>query len=304
MSAPVLAPHSPGAPPAPLRPPASPVLGLAGTVLLASGLSLVALAGVLDGAGWVPGALLAVLAVVAATGTSRLLRLPAPLAPLFGAGALVLALTVLFLREPSVLGLVPTPGSLALAGELWREAAAVLAQRPAPYPDSPALGFVVALGAGLVGLFVDTVLVALRRPGLGALGVLVPLLAPALALPDSVGPAGTAAAVLAVLVLLAGGQRWGAVRGPRPVAAPGSWPRALVVGAGVLAVTLLVPGFVPGFVNGALPQGSGPAGAADPAVGRGLFTGSAAAGHGDRGGRCASTSSWGSRAAARAHRPR
>ncbi|WP_353301198.1 transglutaminaseTgpA domain-containing protein [Kocuria rosea] len=261
--------------PAPARPPGIPgppedagtgrrpvpaVLGLAGTVLVAVGLSLVAPAGVLDGAGWVPGALLAALAVVVATTTSRVLRLPGLLAPLFGAGALTLVLTLLFLREPALLGLVPTPGSLSLGAELWREAAGIVAERPAPYPGGAALAFVAALATGLVTLFVDTVLVALRLPGISALGVLALLVVPALVLPGSVGAAGTAAAVLAALVLLGGGRRFGAVREPRTAAAPGSWPRALVVGAGVLAVTLLVPGLVPGFVNGAFPQGSGLAG--------------------------------------------
>ncbi|MFF0991199.1 transglutaminaseTgpA domain-containing protein [Kocuria nitroreducens] len=249
------------------RRPLRAVLGLAGTVLVAVGLSLVALTGVLDGAGWVPGALLTALAVVAATTTSRVLRLPGPLAPLFGAGALTLALTVLFLREPALLGLVPTPGSMALGAELWREAAGIVAERPAPYPEAAALAFVTALAAGVVTLFVDTVLVALRLPGVSALGVLALLVVPALVLPESVGAAGTAAAVLAALVLLGGGRRFGAVREPRTAAAPGSWPRALVVGAGVLAVTLLVPGLVPGFVNGAFPQGSGPAGERASGVG-------------------------------------
>ncbi|MFE7630161.1 transglutaminaseTgpA domain-containing protein, partial [Kocuria sp. NPDC057446] len=253
--------------PRPGRRPVRAALGLAGTVLVALGLSLVALTGVLDGAGWVPGALLAALAVVAATTTSRVLGLPGPLAPLFGAGALVLVLTVLFLREPALLGLVPTSGSLALGADLWREAAGVVAERPAPYPGTGALGFVAALAAGLVALFVDTVLVALRLPGVSALGVLALLVVPALVLPQSVGAAGTAAAALAALVLLGGGRRFGAVREPRTAAAPGSWPRALVVGAGVLAVTLLVPGLVPGFVNGAFPQGSGLAGERAAGVG-------------------------------------
>lgn len=249
------------------RRPVRAVLGLAGTVLVAVGLSLVALTGVLDGAGWVPGALLAALAVVVATTTSRLLRLPGLLAPLFGAGALTLVLTLLFLREPALLGLVPTPGSLSLGAELWREAAGIVAERPAPYPGGAALAFVAALATGLVTLFVDTVLVALRLPGVSALGVLALLVVPALVLPGSVGAAGTAAAVVAALVLLGGGRRFGAVREPRTAAAPGSWPRALVVGAGVLAVTLLVPGLVPGFVNGAFPQGSGLAGERASGVG-------------------------------------
>ncbi len=275
MSAAVRAPSAPGSAetagppevPARDRRPVRAVLGLAGTVLVAVWLSLVALAGVLDGAGWVPGTVLAALVVVAATTTSRALRLPGVLAPLFGAGALVLVLTVLFLREPALLGLVPTPGSLALAAELWREAAGVAAERPAPYPEAVALAFVAALATGLVALFVDTVLVALRLPGVSALGVLALLAVPALVLPESVGAAGTAAAVLAALVLLGGGRRFGAVREPRTAAAPGSWPRALVVGAGVLAVTLLVPGLVPGFVNGAFPQGSGLAGERASGVG-------------------------------------
>ncbi len=273
MSAAVRAPSAPARPGAPAPAPGrSPrpvpaLLGLAGTVLVAVGLSLVSLAGVLDGTGWLPGAVLAALAVVAATTTSRVLRLPGALAPLFGAGALVLVLTVLFLREAALLGLVPTPGSLSLAAQLWREAAGVAAERPAPYPEAAALSFVAACAAGAVTLFVDTVLVALRLPGASALGVLALLVVPALVLPESVGAAGTAAAVLAALVLLGGGRRFGAVREPRTAAAPGTWPRALVVGAGVLAVTLLVPGLVPGFVNGAFPQGSGPAGERAPGVG-------------------------------------
>ncbi|WP_396412169.1 transglutaminase TgpA family protein [Kocuria rhizosphaerae] len=233
------------------------MLGLAGTVLVAVALSLVALTGVLDGTGWVAPALLAALAVVAAAGTARALRLPAATVPLFGAGALVLALSLLLLREPALLGFVPTAGSVTLVRELWGDAAAVVAEQPAPYPATAGLVLLAALGAGVVALFVDTVLVALRLPAAAALGVLAVLAVPALVLPGSVGPVGTAAGVLAALVLLAGGRHWGAVREPRTAAAPGSWPRALVVGAGVLAVTVLVPGLVPGFVSGAFPQGSG-----------------------------------------------
>ncbi|MGX5360240.1 transglutaminaseTgpA domain-containing protein [Kocuria sp. KH4] len=256
--------HAPGS--AVPRRPVAAVLGLAGTVLAAVVLSFVGPAAVLDGAGWVPGALLAAVAVLAATATARVLGLSV-LAPLFGAGALALVLTVVFLREPALLGFVPTPGSLALAGELGREAAGIAAERPAPYPDTTALAFVAALGAGLLTLFVDTVLVVLRLPGASALGVLAPLVLPALVLPGSVGPAGTAAAVLAALLLLAGGRRFGADRGARTAAAPGTWARVLVVVAGALAVTLLVPGAVPGFVNGAFPEGSGPGGG--PAAGVG-----------------------------------
>lgn len=256
---------APGVPPAPRRSVAA-VLGLSGTVLLAVALSFVGPAAVLDGGSWVPGCLLAALAVLAATATSRVLGLSV-LAPLFGAGALALVLTVVFLREPALLVFIPTPGSLALAGELGREAAGIAAGRPAPYPDTTALAFVAAVAAGLVTLFVDTVLVVLRLPGASALGVLAPLVLPALVLPESVGLAGTAAAVLAALVLLAGARRFGAVREARTAAAPGTWARALVVVAGVLAVTLLVPGVVPGFVNGAFPQGSGPGGDRAPGVG-------------------------------------
>ncbi|PLC13287.1 hypothetical protein AUQ48_15020 [Kocuria flava] len=251
---------------APGRSPAA-VLGPAGTVLAATALSLVALAGVLDGAGWVAGALLAALGTVAATAVARLVGLPALTAPLFGAGALVLVLTVVFLREPALLGFVPTPGALARAQELVREAAGVVGRRPAPYPAGAGASFTAALLAGLVALLIDVLLTVLRLPGLSALGVLAVLAVPALVLPGSVGPAGTAAAVLAALLLLAGGRHWGAVREARTAPAPGSAPRALVVGAGVLAVTLVLPGLVPGFVSGAFPQGSGPAGQRAPGVG-------------------------------------
>ncbi|HST72157.1 MAG TPA: DUF3488 and transglutaminase-like domain-containing protein [Kocuria rosea] len=250
-----------------MRPPAGGVLGLAATVLTTVVLSLVALAGVLDGTAWLPGAMLAALAVVAATAVSRAVGLPPVLAPLFGAGALVLLLTVLFLREPALLGFVPTPGGLAAAEALWRDAAGVVRERPAPYPAGRALSFVAALGTGLVALLVDVLLVGLRLPVLAGAGVLAVLVVPALVLPHSVGPAGTAAAALAALVLLGGGRRWGAVREPPTAAAPGSWPRALVVVAGVVAVTVLVPGVVPGFVNGAFPQGSGLAGERAAGVG-------------------------------------
>jgi transglutaminase-like putative cysteine protease len=251
--------------------PARSAAALAGTVLLAVLLGLVSLAGVLAGPGWVPGAVLAVLAVVAATGTARALGLPSLLAPVFGAGALALVLTVLFLREPSLLGVVPTPGSLALAETLWAEAGAAVAAHPAPYPPGRGLEFVAALGAGLVALFVETVLVGLRLPAVSALGVLAVLVVPALVLPGSVGAAGAAAAALAALLLLAGGRRWGAAREPRTTPAPGSWARAAVVGAGVLAVALVLPAVVPGFVNGAFPQGSGLA--SDRAAGVGPLRG-------------------------------
>ena len=51
-------------------------------------------------------------------GLARTLRAPAPTQPLISAGALLIALTVLFARSEAVLGFIPGPAAIARLQQL------------------------------------------------------------------------------------------------------------------------------------------------------------------------------------------
>ena len=226
-------------------------------LLLASiALGCVGMAGALAGFWWVLPVAVTVVIVQLVTAAARWLRLPSAAVTVLGLAALLLALTVLHLSDHALLGFIPTPETFAAAGQLWSDSGSFVARQSAPYGNNAGLALVLSALVGLVTVFMETALLGLRMAGLACVGILSLLVVPALTLPGSVSMWGLGAAILAALALLAGSRLWGATRQQRIAPTPGGLPRALLVIAGVLGVTLLVPTVMPGFFSGAFPQGS------------------------------------------------
>lgn len=225
-------------------------------LLTAIALGCVGMAGALSGLWWVLPALGTVAVVLVVTAAARWVGLPSPVVTVAGLAALLLALTVTHLADHALLGFIPTQETFTAMGGLWAQSGDFVSRQSAPYAQDAGLAFVLSALAGLVAVFMETALLGLRLAGLACAGVLALLVVPALTLPGSVTAWGVAAAVVAALALLAGSRVWGAARQRRIAPAPGGVPRAALVLAGVLAVTLLVPRVIPGFYSGVFPQGS------------------------------------------------
>ncbi|MBD2765216.1 hypothetical protein IEE91_08480 [Kocuria sp. cx-455] len=232
------------------------VLPLHALLLASVALGCVGMAGALAGFWWVLPVAVTVVIVVLVTAAARWLRVPSALVTVLGLAALILALTVVHVSDHALLGFIPTPGTLDAVGSLWSESGSFVARQSAPYGHNAGLALVLSALVGLVTVFMETALLGLRMAGLACVGILALLVVPALTLPGSVSIWGLGAAILAALALLAGSRVWGATRLQHIAPTPGGLPRALLVIAGVLAVSLLVPTVMPGFFSGAFPQGS------------------------------------------------
>ena len=246
----------PPEPPRNHRAPRMAVLPLHALLVASIALGCVGMAGALAGFWWVLPVAVTVVIVVLVTAAARWLRLPSALVTVLGLAALILALTVVHVSDHALLGFIPTPSTFSAVGSLWSESGSFVAQQSAPYGQNAGLALVLSALVGLVAVFMETALLGLRMAGLACVGILALLVVPALTLPGSVSRWGLGAAILAALALLAGSRLWGATRLQHIAPTPGGLPRALLVIAGVLAASLLVPTLMPGFFSGAFPQGS------------------------------------------------
>ena len=247
--------QSPGGPEA-NRGPRLAILPLHALLLASIALGCVGMAGALAGFWWVLPVATTVVLVLLVTAAGRWLRLPSAVVTVLGVAALILALTVMHVSDQALLGFIPTPETFTAVGQLWSESGSFVSRQSAPYAFNPGLALVLSALVGLVAVFMETALLGLRMAALACVGILALLVVPALTLPGSVSAWGLAAAVVAALALLAGSRVWGATRQQRIAPTPGGLPRGLLVIAGVLAVTLLVPTVMPGFFSGVFPQGS------------------------------------------------
>ena len=207
---------------------------------------------------WIWYAWAAVAAVVGAHLLARSLRLPAVLVPVAGALGLLLYLTFIFASEGALLGLVPTPDSLQLLRTGLERGLANVNELAAPVPAT-GLKLLTAASLGAVAIVVDLVAVGLRRPAAAGLALLA-----LYAVPTAVAVAGVPWVLFAIgatgyllLLLVEGRDRllhWG-----RPVGAEYSAeadaPLPLTgqrIGAAAIAVAVVLPLLVPGLTGNAL----------------------------------------------------
>jgi transglutaminase-like putative cysteine protease len=99
---------------------------------------------------------------------------------------LLLTLTLLFSDGHSLLGLIPTPGTLAYFARLIGLAGTQIRDSGVPVSDLDGLLFLTAFGIGMVAILTDLFAVALRRPALAGLPMLAVYAVPVAVFPQSV----------------------------------------------------------------------------------------------------------------------
>lgn len=224
--------------------------------------ALVAVAAALTGFGvlldeglWGPSTIAVCAAAVAAAAVIRLrVRRWVPLwSMLAGAGAAVIALTVLFAPDTALLALVPMPATIERFAALIAAGELSIAEQSIPAIADDGIRFLLAAGIAAFALLVDGSLVHGRRPAFAA----VPLLA-VLAVPIVLAPG--ALPVLSVLATAAAYLLALALHRPSSTGGAAAASRAVAVGAGVLVAALLVPPLLPPVSAGSALPGTGIAG--------------------------------------------
>lgn len=229
----------------------------------------------------------AILVVSAAGLLTRKFRLAAALCPLVALVALFVYLTMVFAGRQALLGVVPTPSSVARLGALlhdgWRDANAYTA----PVPMLPAIDLLTGTGIGLVTILVDFLAVRMRRAALAGLPLLAIYSVPAAVRQQSVSwPAFllAAAGYLGLLVVDARDQLtgWGRAVFTRNWSPnrhederPDSSPLAASgrrIGLTAMVIAIVLPLAVPGIEPHGL-LGFGNSGGAGSGRGSGSVTG-------------------------------
>ncbi|MET8504650.1 DUF3488 and transglutaminase-like domain-containing protein [Streptomyces sp. NPDC004787] len=210
----------------------------------------------------------------AAGWVTRRVPLARPLTIAAQAVLTLLVLTVIFVREQAVLGVLPGPQALVAFGGLFEAGVSDVGTYAPPAPNTPGIRLLLVTGVAVIGLLVDTLAVTFRNAAPAGL----PLLALySVAAGLSGGGAGLVAFLVAatgylVLLLAEGRDRlsaWGRVfggaqRSGRPGSPIGEGGSAsapartgMRIGAVTLGVALLVPFALPGLGGGFLGGGAG-----------------------------------------------
>jgi transglutaminase-like putative cysteine protease len=230
-----------------------------------------------ESSGWVWSGLGAIVAVAAGGVLARRLRLSAPVHLLAGIGALCLYVTVRYTAGQALLGVVPTPASLARLSDLVDEGWRAANRYAAPVPLGPGIELLSTLGIGAVAALVDLLAVRLRRAAPAGLPLLALYSVPAAIRDDSVSWLAFALGAGGFLALLLADareqvigwgrpvftRRWAGPRAPGPAAAEWAGPRPPAqralpdsaalnaagrrIGVAAVAIAVAVPTVLPGI---------------------------------------------------------
>jgi transglutaminase-like putative cysteine protease len=208
----------------------------------------------------------AVLAVAVAGLVGRRLSLPRVLQPVFGLLVLTGYLVVVFAPGTLSHG-VPTVRTADLLRSLVDSANTDIKRYRAPVPTSEGMVLLSAAGVGAVAVLVDLLAVVLLRPALAGLPLLALFAVPAAVVPGGVG---WLAFVLGgagwLLLLTVEGRdvvsRWGPTAQGAPLGESSLGRMGRRIGAGALGVAVVVPLLVPGLGK-TLIHGNGTAGDGD-----------------------------------------
>jgi transglutaminase-like putative cysteine protease len=244
---------------------------------LATVLASLCLGGTFLTGAWFLPALFAVVVTVGVGEGARRLAVPRPLVPVAGFLGLLLYLVVLYARQHSLFGVLPTHETLDRFQALVRSGRQDIARYAAPVGVSSGIGFLVTSGVGVVALLVDALAVTWRRAAVAGLPLLALYTVPTTVAPDGVGwVAFTLGGIGFLTLLLAEARervnRWGRPMNyiaPRPNWSPDveTAPLAQVgrrVGAAALGLALAVPAVMPevdassfGFAGSGFGRGHG-----------------------------------------------
>ncbi|WP_375385625.1 transglutaminaseTgpA domain-containing protein [uncultured Microbacterium sp.] len=148
---------------------------------------------------WVLGTVVLTGAVLAAGFVARRFRLPAIAVTLIELGVWVVLLTLLYLRDTALLGILPTPESVRTVPALISTATDAIVLGSAPLEPITALSFIIVGSMGLLAIAIDHVVLTARMPLLAAVGLIAISLIPSIAVP---GPLDVTAFVLLAVAIL------------------------------------------------------------------------------------------------------
>ncbi len=203
---------------------------------------------------WLWGAFGSVTAILAAGYLTRRAGLPA-----LAVAGIQLAvgtgiLTLVFLRDTAFLGMVPLGGSFEQAGRYTAAAAGEIQRSTAPMEATAALSFFVVAGVIAFTIVVDHLVLTAGMPLLAGIVLLLVSLIPTVVVPAAVNLWWFALLAASIAALL-----WADTRRRRPRAgsrtrgAAGTAGVAAAIGAGAIAVTLIVAPVLPHTLARGLP---------------------------------------------------
>ncbi|OMH31394.1 DUF3488 and transglutaminase-like domain-containing protein [Tersicoccus sp. Bi-70] len=252
-------------------------------VLIAVGLTLPPVTGVLLGSAWMVPVLVCTAVALLPVALLRVVRAPEGVLTVAGAVVLVAAVSAVYFPTTTLLGVVPTTGTLTAAADALTATSDLIRTSVIPVEADTGTLMLFSVAAGLIALVVEALVFSLRMPALGGVPLLALLLVPALMRPDSIGVLGFAGAAVGYLLVLAAGHAWALRRSPEGSSAtvssataadavvggdgpsrhtdtldsaPAGWVSTAILGVVVLVASLAVPAAIPGFTSGLFPHGS------------------------------------------------
>ncbi|WP_104084320.1 DUF3488 and transglutaminase-like domain-containing protein [Cryobacterium sp. Y11] len=175
---------------------------LALTMLLLLLISCAALGPLLRGSAWWWVCAAVATAVLLGAAVLRRLGVPRRVVPFANTAVLVGTLTLLFGAGTGLFWLLPTPKTVQTFSGLVDAGVASIAQQSTPAEVTIGILFLLASGTGLIAVVMDLLAITFRWPALGAVPVLVPLLAPSFVIEDGADLPALIVAAIAFLLLL------------------------------------------------------------------------------------------------------
>ncbi len=198
---------------------------------------------------WTAGALVAAAAVLASGLAVRFSRLPALAATVVELIVGVLLLTSLFGRGTAVLGVIPTPATIASVPTLYAAASEEIRLGVAPVEPATGLAFVLVAAIAGLAIVLDHVVLTARMPLLGGVGLVAVSLIPTIAIPAAVDVPAVLVLAATVLFLLRvdvrSRTRSTAPPRSRSTRAQGASATALGIAAVAVVVTLVAVPLLP-----------------------------------------------------------
>lgn len=199
---------------------------------------------------WVAGAAGLSAAVLAAGLGVRLARLPALAASLVEVVVWVVLLTAMFGRPTALLGLIPTPATVASVPGLLDAAAEEIRVGVAPVSAATGLSFLLVAAFGALAIVLDHVVLTARMPLLAGVGLVAVSLIPTIAIPSDVDVWSFVVLAAALLFLLridtrARVQADPVARRPRTPRRVGASATALGVAAVAVVVAVVATPLLP-----------------------------------------------------------
>ncbi len=172
------------------------------SVLVAIFAALLPLMRVVQPSGWLLGAVVIAVAVLAAGFIARRYRLSAVVVGLIEASVWILFMMLVFLRDTAVLWVIPTPETIRVVPGLLAAAGEEIAAGAAPLDASQALSMLIVGATGILTIIVDHVVLTARMPLVAAIGLVAVSLIPSIAVPNDVDVMAFVLLAAAVLFLL------------------------------------------------------------------------------------------------------